>query len=352
MRAELVEMLETCTPTRIGLDVGFGDVKLACYVDGALRTIDFPAILGPAEERVAITTGLGGRRQRVQTITCDGQSYFVGEGVFAQSRFSSARQDAHRIGSPEERILMLAALARADIESALVITGLPILWWDRRRDLVRSWVGIHQIEIDGKPRTIEVQEVRPVWQPMGSLYAHLLGDDGAARVDEATMRKGYAIVDIGTNTTDLSAIVNLQPMAQWSGGIRLGVRDALAIIAADIERRYSVRRSLPEIAQALRAGRGIDINRETYTLDGAATTALSAFAQEVVSEVTQILAQPDRFHTILITGGGAYLVGQALKAAFPANAEILPRPALGNAIGFARYAQRRIFQADKHADRR
>jgi len=155
------------TPIRLGIDVGFGDVKLA-YHDPEMRCLTFPAVLGRAEERARLSLGLGGRRQHIQTVEYGGQSYFVGEGALIESRMGGAVQNAERIGSEEERVLLLAALARAGIDDALVVTGLPVLWWERRKDMVRSWQGEHRVIMDGRPQAIVVREVRPVWQPLGS----------------------------------------------------------------------------------------------------------------------------------------------------------------------------------------
>ena len=336
-------------PARLGLDVGFGDVKLAWFPD-KLRTITFPAVLGRAEEPSSgqrLNLGLGGRRRRIQTLEYRGHAYFVGEGVIIESRLGGTRQNAERIGSEEERVLMLAALARAGIHEALIVTGLPVLWWDRRRDLVRSWRGEHRLTVDGKAQTITVREVRPVWQPLGSFYARFLGDDGAALSEEQTLRAGFGIVDIGFNTTDLSGLHNLQPIPRWSGGVRIGVRDALDVLSASIEARYGVRRPLAELAVALRSGQPLTIYRETVDLKALASSALTSLAQEIVGETTRQWGQADRFYSVLVSGGGAALIGKAVAAAFPRNAEILPRPALANAIGFARFAQRRIFRADR-----
>ncbi len=336
-------------PTRVGLDVGFGDVKLVCFAGGQ-RTVTFPAVLGRAEEPLRgqrLTLGLGGRRRRIQTVEYNGNAYFVGQGVTIESRLGGSAQNAERIGSEEERVLMLAALARAGIEEALIVTGLPVLWWDRRRALVRSWRGEHRLTVNGKPRTIVVREVRPVWQPLGSFYARFLGDDGTAQAGEEVLRAGFGIVDIGFNTTDLSGVHNLQPIPRWSGGVRVGVRDALAVLSASIEARYGVRRPLAELAAALRRRHPLTIYRDTIDLNDLASSALASLAQEIVGEATRQWGQADRFHSVLITGGGAALVGKAVAAAFPHNAEILARPALANALGFARFAQRRIFRADR-----
>ena len=79
---------------------------------------------------------------------------------------------------------MLASLARLNVDEALIVTGLPVMWWDHRRRLVRSWVGRHEIAWNGKPRTITVHEVRPVWQPFGSFYARFLDQEGRATADD------------------------------------------------------------------------------------------------------------------------------------------------------------------------
>ncbi|MBN1658280.1 MAG: ParM/StbA family protein [Anaerolineae bacterium] len=334
---------------RVGIDVGFGDVKLAYFSEG-VHTLNFPAVLGRAEDPTrgrGLSLGLGSHHRRAQTIQYDGRSYFVGHEVIIESRLAGSLQNAERIGSVEERVLMLAALARAGINDALVVTGLPVLWWDRRKSLVRSWQGEHEILVNGKSQTILVREVRPVWQPLGSFYARFLADDGTSQAEEQTLRAGFGLIDIGFNTTDLSGIHNLQPIPRWSGGVRVGVRDALDVINADIETRYGVRRPLTEIAAVLQKGQTLAIYRDTLDLSALGASALASLAQEIVGEATRQWGQADRFHTVLITGGGAALVGKSVAAAFPRNAEILLQPAMANALGFARFAQRRIFREDQ-----
>ena len=201
--------------------------------------------------------------------------------------------------------------------------------------------------MNGKLQTIAVHEVRPVLQPLGSFYSRLLGNNGLALVDEQTIRSGFGIVDVGMNTTDLSGLRNLVPEPRWSAGVRVGVRDALGIIADDIEDQYQIRRSVPEIAHALRTEGLVRIYRDEYTLDGNASPVLHTLGQQIVSEATTLWGQADRFHTILITGGGARLIGKAIKAAFPVNSEILPKPELANAVGFAKFANRKVFKSDK-----
>ena len=125
------------------------------------------------------------------------------------------------------------------------------------------------------------------------------------------------------------------------------MRDALEVLSASLEARYGVRRPLAELAGALRRGQALTVYRDSVDLNELARSALASLAQEIVGEATRQWGQADRFHTVLVTGGGAALVGKAVAAAFPRNAEILEQPAQANALGFARFAQRRIFRADQ-----
>ena len=335
-------------PTRIGIDIGFGDTKLArLTAAGRISTLTFASIVGRAETHTAADVGLGSTKKNIQTIEYNGEAYFIGEGAIVESRLASTRQDQSRIGSIEEKVLLLAALNRAKITDALIVTGLPVLWWNERKTLVKSWKGTHKFKANGKPQTVTIREVRPVWQPLGSFYTRFLHTDGTANTDEQILMRGFGIIDIGMNTTDLTGLDKLQPVGKWTAGVRVGVRDALEVISADIEKRFQVRRDLIELSVDLRKTGTTTLWRTTYTMDQIGGSALKSLGQRIVSETTRQWGQGDRFHTVLITGGGAALVGDHVKAAFPHNAEILKNPGEANAIGFAKFAQRKIFRSDR-----
>src|SRR5262245_1700580 len=115
---------------RIGLDVGFGDVKAAKIVDQKLSTISFPSVLGQAQALSDFTVGLNGAARRKATrLVYEGVEYYVGSEALEHSRTLAGRQDRGRIGSVEERVLALAALAKLDVSEAFIVTGLPVLWF-------------------------------------------------------------------------------------------------------------------------------------------------------------------------------------------------------------------------------
>jgi PRTRC genetic system protein D len=323
---------------RVGLDVGFGVVKSAIVRDGKLKTDDFPSLIGQRQE-LAKYRVLGGGRRRATRLVYEGIDYYVGDDALEYSRTKAGRQDRGRIGTVEERVMMLAALARLGVDEAHIVTGLPIMWFDSRRDLVRSWKGEHRFIWGRKERVVTVHGVITVPQPFGGFYAHFLGDNGIAQIEEAEMLRTYGFLDVGWNTTDLSAVRELKPVERWSNGERVGVRDVLEIVGEDVQSRCGLELLPHELDRAVKDGR-VEAYGKYYDIGGVTKSAVTSVSQQVVAAATRLWGNGERFTRILIFGGGAGMMGQALRDAFPHNGVVLPKPGLANAVGFCRFAQR------------
>jgi hypothetical protein len=68
-------------------------------------------------------------------------------------------------------------------------------------------------------------------------------------------------------------------------------------------------------------------------------TVLGPMAEQVIAEATQLWDGAGRLDVILVSGGGAILLGTAIKAHF-LHARIVSDPVFANALGFWRFAQR------------
>lgn len=324
---------------RVGLDVGFGDVKAAVIRD-KLSTISFPSLLGQAKALSAFTIGLNSAaRRRATRLVYEDIEYFIGDDALKNSRTQSGRQDRTRIGSIEERVLALAALARLDVTEANIVTGLPVLWLDDRKKLINSLRGTHRFIYGKQERTITIHKVKVRPQPFGGFYAHLLDRSGTAKVNDAELRRTYACLDIGWNTTDLSIIKELDPTDE--GGARVGVRDVIQIVSDAIRDTHGLHLKPHEVEQVIRAGQ-IEVFGQYHDMGRLVNSATTALAQQVVSTASELLGAGERMSYILIFGGGAAFLGQPIQAAFK-NGVVLPYPALANAIGFCHFAQREIW---------
>lgn len=329
--------------TRIGLDIGFGDTKAAVKGAEKIQTLVFPSVLGQAQALSNFTVQLNGHARRKATrLEYEGSAYYVGDEAISYSRTLAGRQDRGRIGSVEERVLALATLAKLGVAEAYIVTGLPVLWFEDRAKLIRSLKGTHTFMWGKIKKTIIIHKVIVIPQPFGGLYAHILDDNGRAAVDEKEIMRTYACLDVGWNTTDLSAIKNLQPVEQWLGGSRVGVRNVIGIVGDEISRLYGLSLSPHEVDRAIGEG-SIEIFGEYHDISPIIQSATTALAQEVVSTATGLWGNGERMSKILIFGGGAARLGSPIKDAFPHNAMIVSSPALANAVGFCKLAQRDIW---------
>jgi hypothetical protein len=337
----------------IGLDVGFGDVKAVQKTDGTYKTVSFPAILGHAQDLTNFNTGLGGSRRRTHRLVYDGVEYYVGHEALRHSRTQAGRQDRTRIGSLEERVLALAALAQllppspkigrgagGEGESVFLVTGLPVLWFDDRRKLARSLKGRHIFTWGKHERCIDVVGVTTVPQPLGGFYNHVLDEDGRAILSEAEMLRTYAFFDIGFNTTDLTAIQELLPVDRWCGGERVGVRNVIEIVGDQLQRRYGLSLQPHEIDGAIR-DRRVESYGVYHDIGDLIDSAITALAQQEISTATRLWGNGERMSRVLIFGGGAAFLGPTIRRAFPNNGLVLAEPALANALGFCKFAQRK-----------
>jgi len=323
----------------VGLDVGFGDAKAAVIRDGKLHTVQFPAVLGHAAQLSSASTGLAATtRRRAKRLVYNGVEYFVGEDALLHSHTQAGRQDRGRIGSDEERILALAALARLDVTEAVIVTGLPVMWFDDRKKLVKSLRGEHTFTWGNQPRTIRINQVLTAYQPFGGFYAWALDEQGRARFSEDELMRTYGFFDIGWNTTDLSAIRQMQPVDHWSGGARVGVRNVIDIVADEINRR-GLNLTPHEVNQAIKERR-VEVFGQYQDIGDVIDSATTSLAQQVVAVATDRWGNGERLSHILIFGGGAALMGKAIQQAFPRNSTVLPNPWLSNAVGFCHFAQR------------
>lgn len=332
---------------RAGLDIGYGQVKACLIEDGEIRTTMFPAVVGDAQALSAFRLGLGGRRRSPKVVTYNGFDYFVGWDCLAHSRVTAGRQDRARIGSDEERLLALVALARLGVEDCVVVAGLPWAWYADRRRLKKSLVGEHHLSIGHKEHTVLIREVRVVPQPVGGFYSTFLDKRGVARASEEEMNRTYGFLDIGWNTVDFTALRRLEPVEAWCGGATIGVRRVIEIVADRIERTHHLELSAQEVDQAIRDGH-VEVYGRVVDISQWVNSAAQAVARQIRAKATALWGNGERFSKIFIFGGGAFIMGKELKRAFPHNSEVLPQPCLANAIGFAKFAQRRVFRLDRN----
>lgn len=317
----------------IGLDIGYGFTKA---VAGG-REIIFPSVVGPAVEiryhNDLMSTGDG------YTYHLDSSDWFIGEFAKLQSPWTTSPRARERTGTEAINVLLCAALHQLGLSSdTRLITGLPVEWYDDRGKMEMQLRGEHAFSVDGQPCHVNVAAVAIVPQPFGSFFSAIL--DGKGRlVNEKLARGRVAILDIGMHTTDFALADGLRYIEKGSGSIPVAMAKAYELIARELQNRHRLTMDVHDVDAALRDGAMVSVYDQQYSISELARPALKAVAEEILATAMTLWGDARDIQRILVTGGGAYALGDLIKARYP-HAIVTQQPALCNARGFWLYGLR------------
>lgn len=317
----------------IGLDIGYSAVKA---VSGD-RRVSFPSVVGtPDRGRFS----LDGHSETAITLTHPAPA-LVGEGAVSQSRFLARREDRNWIDAPEYATLFLAALTELTGASARInlVTGLPVAFYGDRDRLRDTLAGVHRVAREGRSaQALTIEEVRVIPQPFGALLSLAL--DARGRIADRDLAAGsVGVIDIGGKTTNLLSVARLSEIGRETASVNVGawdvvrcVRDHLAAACPGLDLRDH------ELVAAVQA-RAVRYYGDRVDLGPVVDAALEPLADQVLAQATQLWNGAARLDAVLVSGGGALLLGPRITAAFR-HARIVPDPVFANAEGYWRLSQR------------
>jgi hypothetical protein len=261
----------------------------------------------------------------------------VGQGAARQSRHIKRREDRNWIESSEWYHLFLAALTELTTASVDVtlVTGLPVAFYGDKTKLQNILVGEHQAQRQGRARqTFNVTACRVVPQPFGALLSECVNNAGSI-----VQKPGdVGVIDVGGKTTNLLSVRGFEEIARQTSSVNVGawdvaraVRTHLADRCPDLDLRDDA------LMAAVQTG-AVKYYGEQVNLDGAVSGQLDEMAAQVVAEATQLWNGGAGLDYILVTGGGALLLGDRLARHFP-HLRVVGEPVWANALGYWRFAQ-------------
>lgn len=295
----------------IGFDMGMGGLKLFGH-PGGIQLVSQVATDGREHLSSSI---LGLRSQkRPMVVTGDFGSFYVGEHAHEAGRPVENMDFERLIGSPEIRALLYAALARYQAEHGLftspvsLMVGLPLqmMTGPGAKDFqkgIRVWLmGPHEFRVDGTYYLVHVDEVKQTPQAVGALFDFAIKADGQLDPERAPLLKDeIGVVSVGFNTLELMVVREQRAFERFTKGNTLGVRRLLELM--NREELYS----LAELDSRLRAGH----------LRAELKKFLPIWAREVNGEIERVWGKfHNRFARVLIVGGGALILSDALVAQF------------------------------------
>lgn len=313
----------------IGLDIGYSSVKV---MGGFDNRATFPSIVGTPDRA---HFSLNGNEHSI--VLLEPAHVQVGEIAARQSRLVKRREDRAWIESPEWYQLFIAALSELTTGNAgaTLVTGLPVAFYSDKERLQNILTTEHPFKREGRNRqTVKVQACRVVPQPFGALLADCLSNTGVI------LRKPTAegVIDIGGKTTNLLSVAGFEDIARETSSVSVGAWDVARAVQGyltDACPNLDLRDH--QLMTAVRE-RAVTYYGERVDLSAVVEDALAPMAEQVIAQATQLWNGAAALSAVWVTGGGALLLGDRIKAHFR-HARVVSDPVWANATGFYRLAQ-------------
>lgn len=329
------------TLINIGIDIGYGHVK--AVTDD--QEIVFPSVYGYARELTfqesEITAKYPGDR-----VFYNGNDYFIGK--LAQSQLAQMAQIKLRGRAGDDtnefefRALMaIAAIGKlfsgdvsGDVIHIRLATGLPVRHMRDAAKFKESLIGQFHVQTDNANFIANVTECPVMPQPYGTLYSNTLKKNGED--DECYTYLKTGIVDVGTYTVDLALDDTGEFIIDRSNSGEGGVHSVHERIAEFVDANYRYQMPLRDVEHAMRSncikyqGKLINIGDELQSI-------YDPFRHETLNLMQNTWQQAADIDAIFITGGGAGIVFDAIKAEYD-QAVLVDNSQFANAHGYLRYA--------------
>jgi PRTRC genetic system protein D len=316
----------------IGLDIGYSATKAAL----AKRRVTFPSVVGTPDK-----AGFSFSEDSAGIILTEPAHVSIGEGAVNQSRFLKRREDRAWIESEEYYHLALAALTeltKATGAELRIVTGLPVAFYNDKAVLRDILLGEHRATREGRRgQLFKVTDCRVIPQPFGALLAEALDNRGNV-ADKELATGNVGVIDVGGKTTNLLSVDGLSEIGRETASVSTGawdvvraVRGWLADHCPDLDLRDH------QVVDKIIA-RQVNYYGESQDLGPVVDATLEPMAEQVIAQATQLWNGGAGLDAILVSGGGALLLGPAIQSHFR-HARVVEEPVFANAIGYWKFAQ-------------
>ena len=325
----------------IGLDHGNGWVKIRT----ATNEIVLPSFVARKEEIGDSVIGRSLDVKQYEIPNVKGSTFVWGEDVTKIKDVLSTYGGQNRYNNDVYQALSKFALAEAlpdgDVfDDVLVVTGVPSIevGTDKERQLREVFEGAHIVRVNGHDKIIRVGRVVVISQPLGVVLSRYLDDDGYV-ADDKYEEYSVAVIDIGTGTTDLDHVKALRRISADCHSIPVGMFDVYKRIAAWVNRQNPSANATPQEVERQFETNSYEVSKRVrYDIEEIKEVAIEEVAAEITTAIFQRWKNFDSFDEILITGGGASVLGKKIEKMIP-GAVIVDNPQTANAEGFFKYGQ-------------
>jgi len=303
------------SPIVRAIDLGYGGTKFTITdtASGSLQCGLFDSVAVEVSDVDLSSNGLMQKRD-TEVVEVEGHHYEVGPDVMlANPNRSNRNLHEDYIDEPDYKALMLGALSYMEVDhiDALVL-GLPVKYLSTRQDQLQSmYTGRFKVADN---RTVTIDHVLVVAQPIGAFLDHAF----RMNMFEQAKKETSLMVDIGFYTMDWMVAEGMKPSEHRSGGTNIGVSALLRVIGKSLSKELgrsidnlnhldeSVRQGYYKIGQ-----KRIDIKEHIEQANVRINEAMKSLVQGIDGS--------DDLDSIILTGGGAWLIERHLQERFPGH---------------------------------
>lgn len=320
----------------VGIDVGYGFVKAVDSLDG--KPVVFPSLVAPVTDEKDV--GLGKQRT---VVSIEGQSYFIGldAGVSKLARQTISRE---RLKTSEFKALFLYALYKLypnGVNHLFVATGLPGAWLKDGKELAEALTGVFSIKIDGKPVSFHVDTVEPYPQAFGSWVREAFTLNGTGKptvTDQTLVTQPTLVVDFGTATTGFAMLAG-NYISERSDSIEVGMNDVLDGLRRACSAEFRYEPAYSDLVKASITGK-LTVFGQTKDISSLISPHKEKVIQAAVAKARTLWQAGQQAATVLLTGGGAMVLGDDFKRLYGhPNTIILPESQTANVRGLWIYGK-------------
>jgi plasmid segregation protein ParM len=328
----------------IGLDIGFGFTKATNGRDTQI----FKSVVGDAAEATFNEQLMPGKASIGRHLQINGETFYVGELAEAQSRGRGFTLDPTQFLAKYAKTLALSACAPlADNNTPVrLVTGLPISFFRKHKDQITQILQQRHVVTLLKPsgekeeRALNVERVRVIPQPFGSLFNLMLNDLGKP-VSQRFVTEKIGVIDVGFRTADYTISDKTRYSERGSQSTDSGVSVAFHALANALQEKSGVAIELFRLYDAVTRGT-IKIRGKRYDITALVKQAFTALATRVATEANRLWSDDWDVDAIVITGGGGAVLAPYLAPLL--EGEVIPVPPeqdarLNNVQGYQKYGQ-------------
>jgi plasmid segregation protein ParM len=326
----------------MGLDVGFGFTKAT----NGRETQIFKSVVGEAAESTFSEPLLPGKVPLGRHLHFHGETLYIGELAEQQSRGRGYTLDPQQFFNKYARTLAVSALAPlTDGQQPLrIVTGLPISFFRKFKDpLTQQLQARHVVTLfkpngDKEERTLNVEKVRVIPQPFGSLFNLMLNDLGKAASQRFITEK-IGVIDVGFRTADYTISDKTKYSERGSQSTDSGISVAFTAIANALQEKSGVTIELYRLYDAVTRGT-IKIKGKRFDITGMVKQSFTQLATRVATEANRLWSDDWDVDAIVITGGGGGVLAPYLAPLL--EGEVIPVPTdqdarINNVMGYWKY---------------